>query len=435
MAKLKGMNFFEKLRYTTFFLLDYIKGKKVKKQLDSITLFYKYKIDNQLVLNKMLKHAIQTVPFYTKMNQNSRIEDFKVVDKSIIKSSFNDFLSSKLANEKLISMTTSGSTGTPFTVYQDSNKKDRNHADTLYFGELAGYKLGYCVIYMKIWAKEKMLPDWKYRLQNIVPVDVIKLDKAQIESIISKLENYNSNFSILGYVSALEQIIQHLESKEKSEVNSKIRSIITMSEGLSVETKSKLENIFNCSVVSRYSNLENGIIAQQLINENRFLVNSASYIVEIISTDSDQVLSDGELGRIVITDLYNYAMPMIRYDTGDLGIIEKEDNNIYLTRVEGRKLDVLFDTKGQVVSSYIMYKNMWQYTEIAQYQLIQTEEKAYLFKINCKGSFKKEAQLIGEFKEYLGADADFKVEYVNEIPLLDSGKRRKTVNLYKTTIQ
>ena len=73
---------------------------------------------------------------------------------------------------------------------------------------------------------------------------------------------------------------------------------------------------------------------------------------------------------------------------------------------------------------------MWQYTEIEQYQLVQTHIKSYEFKINCPSGFKRQEQLVAEFKSYLGDDADFKVIYVDEIPLLDSGKRRKTVNLY-----
>jgi phenylacetate-CoA ligase len=52
----------------------------------------------------------------------------------------------------------------------------------------------------------------------------------------------------------------------------------------------------------------------------------------------------------------------------------------------------------------------------------------YVLKVNAEQSFNKEAQLITEFKTYLGEDADFKIEHVNEIPLLNSGKRRKLVN-------
>jgi phenylacetate-CoA ligase len=74
---------------------------------------------------------------------------------------------------------------------------------------------------------------------------------------------------------------------------------------------------------------------------------------------------------------------------------------------------------------------MWQYTEIRQYQLIQNGEKEYLFKINVGETFERETQLVEEFKAYLGDDAVFQIEYVKEIPLLDSGKRRKLVNNYK----
>ncbi|MCK0125207.1 hypothetical protein MWU76_12435 [Gelidibacter sp. F2691] len=66
--------------------------------------------------------------------------------------------------------------------------------------------------------------------------------------------------------------------------------------------------------------------------------------------------------------------------------------------------------------------------------MIQVGEKSYEFKINCPTGFKKETQLVNEFKSYLGEDADFKVIYVEGIPLLNSGKHRKTVNLYRHSI-
>lgn len=243
--------------------------------------------------------------------------------------------------------------------------------------------------------------------------------------------------AVLGYVSALEQVVAYCEKYGIEDLGAKFSSVITMSESLNIETKEKLQKLFKCPVVSRYINLENGIIAQQEVNgDGSFLINTASYYVEILDLEKDEVLPEGQKGRIVVTDLYNYAMPMIRYDTGDIGsMYTSQDGRKYLKTVEGRKLDVLYDTKGNIVSSYIMYKNMWKYTEISQYQLIQTGEKDYLFKINCPNGFNKESQLVAEFKEYLGQDANFQVEYVTEIPLLNSGKRRKTVNLYKNPDQ
>jgi len=388
---------------------------------------------NNSQLNSLLMYSISNVPYYKSIT-TPQLDVFPVVDKSIIKAEMDAFKAQNYLPKKVITMTTSGSTGTPFTVIQDANKKARNHADTLYFGNLAGYEIGNCVLYMKIWAKQKMANPFVYRFQNIVPVDVLNLDDVQLEKLISLIEEKKQQYNIIGYVSALEQVIRYLEKNNKTKIKANVKSVITISEGLSVETKQKLQMLFDCQVVSRYSNLENGIIAQQEPNHNvRFLINTASYHVEILDETNNPV-GYGRLGKIVVTDLFNYAMPLIRYDTGDLGIMEQDSGKLYLSIVEGRKLDVLFDTKGNIISSYIMYRNMWQYTEIDQYQLIQTGEKTYTFKVNCPTEFQREKQLVDEFISYLGTDAEFTIEYVDEIPLLDSGKRRKTVNLYKNKI-
>lgn len=418
------MNYFDVL----FFLKEILSGGKITAHYRQIDRHFKsLRKDNNL--NKLLIYATNSIPFYKKF-QNNDLNSFPVINKVIIKANEREFLNLSYQMSKLIKMTTSGSTGTPFTVYQDLNKKARNHADTLFFGEMGGFEIGNKLYYLKIWAKQKMANPWMYKFQNIVPIDVIDLNEDKVHQMVQEMQSTNQKVSLLGYVSALEHFIKYAEKRNIQKFKANIVSVITMSEGLPKETKSKLEMIFGCPVVSRYSNLENGIIAQQERDSDSFLVNTASYYVEIFHPTKDELLSDGELGRIVVTDLFNYAMPMIRYDTGDFGIKQTQNGKTYLTTVEGRKLDLLYDTQGRMVSSYIMYKNMWQYTEIEQYQLVQTHIKSYEFKINCPDGFQREDQLVAEFKSYLGDDADFKVIYVDEIPLLDSGKRRKTVNLY-----
>ncbi len=416
------------IRKSIFNISDWMKGFMVNRHYNNIQNTFNGKYSSKFALEKLLNHTIKNVPFYNNLKVN--IVEFPVVNKIKIKSDFDNFLANNYVNKPKIEMTTSGSTGTPFTVFQDLNKKARNHADTLYFGKLAGYELGNKLFYLKIWAKQKMASPWLYRLQNILPVDVIDLDEQRIKNMVSEIEASRQKINFLGYVSALEHFIRYAEKYDISKFNANVLSVITMSEGLSKETKIKLEKIFACSVVSRYSNLENGIIAQQEVNSDLFLVNTASYYVEIFHPNKEELLPNGELGRIVVTDLYNYAMPMIRYDTGDFGVLQQKDGKTFLQTIEGRKLDLLYDTKGNMISSYIMYKNMWQYTEIEQYQLIQTGLKSYEFIINSPKGFDRENQLVSEFKQYLGEDADFKIIYVDEIPLLDSGKRRKTVNLY-----
>jgi phenylacetate-CoA ligase len=267
-------------------------------------------------------------------------------------------------------------------------------------------------------------------MQNIQPLDVIHLNDEKIRNFIGEIENSNDSIGFLGYSSALELVARFLEKTNAAPINANVKSIITMSEGLNQYTKATLPRFFSVNPVSRYSNIENGIIAQQEVNgKDEFLINTASYFVEIFDFDADVPAKDGQLGRIIITDLYNYAMPMIRYDSGDVGAIIPGANN-YFQSIEGRKLDLIYDTKGNLISSYIVYKNMWQYTEIAQYQFVQYGAKDYVFKINMAESFEKEEKLINEFKTYLGQDANFSVEYVAEIPLLASGKRKKIMNTF-----
>lgn len=72
-----------------------------------------------------------------------------------------------------------------------------------------------------------------------------------------------------------------------------------------------------------------------------------------------------------------------------------------------------------------MTNTMWAFTEISQFQFIQKEQKTYLIRLNMWNSvFDYEKLLIHKLKEYLGDDADISIEYVHEMPVLDSGKRR-----------
>ena len=432
------MKLLEKLRFLAFWLNDFFKGSAVHKHYRDISRFMmnstpaERKSIHNRYLSGIMNHATENCRFYETYKGIHSLADFPVVNKSIIKENQKLFIAENFRNKKVFDVTTSGSTGTPFKTSHDSNKKQRNYADTIFFAGLAGYKIGQRLIYMKIWVRKKMRNSMEYLLQNIVPVDVIQLNDAEIGLLIKRMEEDRSTFSILGYSSALELMSRFLDKNKSQAVKTRVKSIISMSESLNEYTRTTMEKYFGVPVVSRYSNLENGIIAQQQPGSNgRYLVNTASYHIEILDITSNDHVKDGVPGRIVVTDLFNYALPMIRYDTGDIGTFEPstDDTKRYFLSIEGRKLDLLFDTTGNLVSSYLVYKNMWQYTEIDQYQLIQESAIRYTFKINCRTKFLKENQLIDEFKFYLGKNADFRVEYVDEIPLLASGKRKKIVSM------
>lgn len=425
------------MRNSAFWILDQLRGGRITNHFRDIQSLLEKPDSNTSItakktyLENLLQHAAESTEFY-KPYLNCPLHDFPVISKSTVRENFDRFRSSRYPENELVPMITSGSTGTPFKVLQDKNKKARNSADTIYFAQRAGYHLGDILIYMKIWNSMNSKSSWRSWIENVVPFDVIHLNEEKISRLVDRMQSTRSRFAFLGYASALELICRYLDRNFKQPLDVNVSSIIASSESLNDFTRHTFKKYFNVDAVSRYSNLENGIIAQQVIGSAYdYLANDASYRIEILDLNTDTPVTPGKIGRIIVTDLFNYGMPMIRYDTGDIGSVKPQSvisGNLFLNHVEGRKLDLLYGTNGELVSSYIVYKNMWQYTEIEQYQLVQKGAKDYLFKINSKQQFAREAKLIAEFKQYLGNDANFSVEYVSEIPLLDSGKRKKIVN-------
>lgn len=387
-------------------------------------------------LNDILAHTLNTVPYYQKLKiQQPKLEYFPVMDKSEIRNNFDAFISRDFLDKKTFKVVTSGSTGTPFTVLQNEGKRKRNGADTMYFAKRAGYKLGTKLFFMRVWGDKMGL---KSRIanfaRNIFPIDVLRLNSTKIPDLLTIISQTPGNKSFLGYCSAMDQISDYLERTENSYDFGKVDSIITISESLQDATRSTIERSFDCKVYSRYSNNENGILSQEVpgLGKN-FILNLASYKFEILSLDEDVIVKDGTLGRIVVTDLFNKALPMIRYDTGDVGIMEKIEINgkpyPVLSKVEGRKMDLVYDTDGNLISSFLFSTKMKEYTEIVQFQFIQHTQKKYEFKLNTEDEFLKQPKLVGEFKNILGKDAQIQVTYVDEIPVLSSGKRKKVMSL------
>ncbi len=429
------MKLSELLRNKAFWFLDSLKGGKKRNHYNEIKFIVENPTAQKVIdskkekLQDILKHASGTTNYYKDYEKFSSIEDFPIVNKNIIRDNLENFESQEYINQPKFTFSTSGSTGTPFKVYQNTNKRIRNMADTVFFSEMAGFRVGNKLTYFRLWNAFEKKSFVARVMQNIVPVDVFELkDKGRIDDVIQKLSKSKSSNSWLGYASAYEEICKHLDQQQSSVIPNKLKSAVAMSERLNDYTKQTINKYFGTEVVSRYSNVENGILAQQPLGDKKhFIINEASYFVEILALDSNERVENGKPGRIVITDLYNYCIPMIRYDTGDIGIKDVIDDQPVFTEVSGRKIDVIYNTKGEIITiNLVLLVN--NYPELKQCQLIQKAEGTYHFKLNFEKEFKREDEFLNEFKVYLGEDAKISIEYVDEIPLLASGKRRVMVN-------
>jgi phenylacetate-CoA ligase len=329
-------------------------------------------------------------------------------------------------------MSTSGSTGTPFTIGQDENKRKRVLAEIIYFGELCGYCLGDRNAYLRVWTesnKKSKFGAWK---QNLVMIDISKLDRINLENIRTILKRDKNLKCILGYATSLDIISKYLLEMNDSPDMFGIEVVISGAEVLNEVTRNNLKKVFNCNVVSRYSNQENGILAQELIDSNFFIINNASYYIEFLKLDSDNYAEIGEQSRMVVTDLFNYAMPMIRYDTGDLAVVEENEKyDKVIKSIEGRKVDFIYSTEGKRLSPHVITNNMWNFNKIKQYQLIQEDKSTYVLKLNCSGEIYKDDEIIGTLKRTIGEDANISIKHVEGIPFLKSGKFRTVICNYK----
>jgi phenylacetate-coenzyme A ligase PaaK-like adenylate-forming protein len=426
------------IRDKLYWLFDYLKGGKVREYLDDIV-FQNENYESEKAyflrinrLQNLLKYANENVPFYKNKIELAKLTSFPVVNKSVIRNDINNFLSTQYDRDKLYSTTTSGSTGTPFRVYKDKNKILRHTAENVYYNKIAGHKLGSRLYYLRVWNTENKKSAFTRITQNVVTVEISNLSDERIKGILEKLNKDKTNKSILSFASALEAISRYIVKYNPTRWKINLDCIMSMSESLPVESQMILEEFFSCQVVSRYSNMENGFIAQQKLGQNEYRINHAGFVVEILDIDNDKPIANGKLGRIVVTDLFNYAMPLIRYDTGDLGIIREDSVGPYFSSIEGRKVDFVTNTKGDLMSPHTITNTMWKYTDILQFQFIQKGEKEYLIKVNIdEADYGKKDLLISDLKSYLGDDATVEVEVVHEIPLLASGKRKKIVNEMK----
>ena len=199
-----------------------------------------------------------------------------------------------------------------------------------------------------------------------------------------------------------------------------------------------IENVLTKSKVPDVN--KKTILAQERIptkeKDNVMYLNHASYIFEFLKLDNDAMADYGELARIVITDLHNYAFPIIRYDTGDVGILlpPNEYSNGYpiLGKLYGRRFDVCYTTENNPFSPMALGRMFKHIDGVLQWQFVQTMGGEYMVKIIPDKSKEIDTKFIDEqLREIVGNDAKIELVYVEDIPVLNSGKRKMVVNQWK----
>ena len=99
--------------------------------------------------------------------------------------------------------------------------------------------------------------------------------------------------------------------------------------------------------------------------------------------------------------------------------------------IQGRRVDVIYDTKGSRLTPHTWSVYMWKFDKLKQYQFIQEGAKKYTLKVNGAEGIYSDEELSSHLKTVLGDDAEITIEHVDGIPALASGKFKKTVCNYE----
>ena len=415
-------------------------GSVIHNHLENIRLISKNKLmlkeHQNRNLQLLLEHAVQTAEYYKGYKNCGTLNKFPIVNKNIIRESYNKFESTVYRGKNLRIAVTSGSTGTPFRLVQNRNKRKRLLADVIYSNSVIGYQIGS----RHIWtiAGDSPLRESRIGLfiKNRIEFSHNLINSDTVEDYIKVLVKDKKIEIIMGYSSVLFELSKFILEQKLPYSFSNIKGILCLSEPLYPQMRKIIQAAFNCPVLSRYSNEECGVLAYECPQCMQFHLNAASFIFEILEMETDKPAAAGSPGRIIVTDLYNYALPLIRYDTGDVGSIGGNYCNNFATpalkTLEGRKLDCIYDTENRKLAPFVLDEALnLSDVFIKQFQFVQEDKINYKLRLCVNDKFAHEQVIIEKLKNILGEKARISVEYVEEIPVLNSGKRKYVINCLK----
>lgn len=430
-----------------FWLDDFFKGSPIGKPYKEIEFLSEHTMsDCQEIRDRKLKDiltfACKNSAFFKDI-ASDKLENFPVMNKVKYIANYD---SVRVNDEdipyqvgKVHIQSTSGSTGTPFKVPQDTAKRQRRVAELKYFGKIVGFNTHEKLIHLRTWNKWQAKTPKQIKRENIIPFDISDMGGVKIKQLCDMIVS-EKTVCLRGYASTFEVISNYLIEHPMRFPTLKV--CIAGSEALHDDVRKKVKENMHCEIISQYADEECGILAQERIptkdSDNVMYFNYSGYFLEVLKLDEDKPADYGELGRIVITDFHNHAFPMIRYDTGDVAILARpnEFSNGYpvVEKLFGRRMDICYNTKGQAFSPMAIGRIMKHFENVAQWQFIQKAEKEYVLNIvmNSKSDITEYLKpAMNELLDIIGRDADIKIIEKDGIPVLASGKRKPVVNEWK----
>ena len=354
------MNFYQDVFFRS---LDIFRGRKTIKRLHFLRKSQNWNTEEikkwQLKkLNNLILQAKQHSPYYKKklskiklpLQSLEEIESLPLLTKNDIRNNQELLKCSNIPENRFVESRTGGSTGEPMFYFWDKRGMDWNRASVYRSAEWADTHLGEKTIQMSgshfdFTQAQSLKNRIVYFLQRYKDFSVAFMTDEILEKYYQELLSYKPT-SIWGYASGLNVFAEYIEKNHPGTDFSFLKALMTSSEMLWPNQRDTINRVFGGEKVFDQYGSRELYIGAECNQHNGYHVHSEVILAEIVNPDGSQC-NHGELGKIVLTDLSNHAFPFIRYEIGDLGIMEEQKQctcGMYLPKIsslQGRIADVI----------------------------------------------------------------------------------------------
>jgi phenylacetate-CoA ligase len=401
----------------------------------------------EMKLATLLKHCVDNVPFYKKWFKENgyKADDINmqnlhllpVIDKSFLRENLIQFIATGY-KEPIEYAKTSGSTGVPL-LFPKSLAASAIQLAAMYRGhKWHGVELGDKEA--RLWGipvnkKTRYLAQFTDILLNRFREKEYNLSHDVLNDFCARLAIHKPAY-LMGYTSMVAQFARYLLENDRSSSEYKFKMVKCTSETIHDSDRKIVESVFGCSLVSEYGAAETGLISFQCKEGSHHLMSDCC-IVEFIDPKED--VGDLRLKEVLVTNLDNFAMPIVRYRIGDLAIPSSSVCSCgrelpLVEKIVGRVSDIIKTSDGgkwhSIVLYYIMKGLAENHSGIMQFKVIQKKLDNLEFLLVIDNTFTKatEDYLRRQCYKLFGEKMEIDITYVDQIPREPSGKLRDFIS-------
>jgi phenylacetate-CoA ligase len=273
---------------------------------------------------------------------------------------------------------------------------------------------------------------WRDALMRSELLPAFEMSAANLDRFVARIREFKPAM-LFGYPSSLSLIAEHARRQGQALDRLGIRVVFVTSERLYPEQRSLLREVFGCPVANGYGARDAGFIAHEC-PEGRLHLSAEDIVVEILRPDGTQA-PPGEAGEIAVTHLATADFPLVRYRTGDVGVIGADACPCgrglpVLQEVQGRTTDFVVAADGTVMHGLALIYVVRDVPGVRAFKITQASLDRTEVELVVDGDFDpgSRAAIVTGLQARLGAGVRVEVRCVDAIAPEKSGKHRYVVS-------